>query len=193
MNWIEQNYSEEYICGIDEVGRGCLFGDVVVAAVIMKRYSYIEGIRDSKKLTEKKRNILFDEIIKNAVAVGLGSATAKEIDEINILNATKLAMKRSIYELELFKKPDIILIDSVKLDIPDKHISFNHADDLSYNVACASIVAKVSRDRLCYGWEKIYPGYDIAKHKGYGTKAHREAIIKFGSTNLHRKSFKVRV
>lgn len=136
---------------------------------------------------------MFDEIIKNAVAVGLGSATAKEIDEINILNATKLAMKRSIYELELFKKPDIILIDSVKLDIPDKHISFNHADDLSYNVACASIVAKVSRDRLCYGWEKIYPGYDIAKHKGYGTKAHREAIIKFGSTNLHRKSFKVRV
>ncbi|MFR9278118.1 RNase HII [Ezakiella coagulans] len=193
MRYIEESLDETYICGIDEVGRGPLFGDVVCAAVIMKKNNYIVGIDDSKKLTEKKRNIYFNEIYKRACAIGLGSASKEEIDEINILNATKLAMTRALNEAARIVQPDIVLVDAVKLDIPYKTLSIIHGDHLSYNIAAASIIAKVSRDRLCYGWDKMYPEYGILKHKGYGTKAHREAILKYGRTPLHRESFKVKL
>lgn len=193
MNWIESEFKEEYICGIDEVGRGPLFGDVVAAAVIMKKNEYIVGINDSKKLTEKKRNLFYNEIFKRAVAIGLGSASKDEIDEFNILNATKLAMKRALQEVSMIKSPDIVLVDAVHLDIDLKTKGIIHGDELSYNIAAASIIAKVSRDRLCYGWDKLYPGYSLLKNKGYGTKAHIEAIRTLGFTPLHRKSFNVKL
>lgn len=193
MNWIESDLKEEYICGVDEVGRGPLFGDVAAAAVIMKKNIFMVGINDSKKLTEKKRNLFFNEISKRAVAIGVGLASREEIDELNILNATKLAMKRAIREVSLIQIPDIVLVDAVHLDIDLKTEGIIHGDQLSYNIAAASIIAKVSRDRLCYGWDKLYPGYELLKNKGYGTKSHIEAIKKLGFTPLHRRSFHVKL
>lgn len=178
----------EYIAGIDEAGRGPLCGPVVSAAVILKKGEYIEGVNDSKKLSEKKREKLFDEINEKAVAVGIGIVDEKIIDEINILEATRLAMKKAVENLEV--KPEHVLVDAEKkvpIDIP--YTPIIKGDALSVSIAAASIIAKVTRDRMLYEMDKQYPEYGLAKNKGYGTKAHVEAIKQYGLTEIHRKSF----
>ena len=189
FDWIEQIYDEEFIMGIDEVGRGPLFGGVLSAAVIMPKHRYIVGVNDSKKLSEKNRKLFFNLIWKEALAIGVGYYDNNIIDNINILEATNLAMIDAYEEASIFKMPELVLVDAVKLNISSKQESIVHGDEKSYNIACASIVAKVLRDNLCYGWNKIYPNYAILKNKGYGTKEHIEAIKKYGITNLHRRSF----
>lgn len=181
------------IAGVDEVGRGCLFGDVVAACVIMPLDNPITGVKDSKKLSEKKREQLFDLIIENSLAYGIASVDAKKIDTINIKQASRLAMKKAIIstinkEKDLVRA-DLYLIDAESVDLGINQKSIIHGDDLSYSIACASIIAKVFRDRMCKEWDAIYPNYFLAKNKGYGTKAHRDAILKNGITPLHRKSF----
>lgn len=177
------------ICGIDEAGRGPLAGPVVVAAVIMPEDSMIEGVNDSKKVSEKKREELYEEIIQNAVTWGVGIIDQKEIDNINILNATKKGLTQAL--VELTHKPDIILVDALTgidtLGIP--YQSIIKGDAKSYSIAAASIIAKVTRDRIMRQWDEIYPQYEFKKHKGYGTKAHIEAIKEYGICPLHRKSF----
>jgi ribonuclease HII len=182
-----------HIACIDEVGRGCLFGDVVACAVIMPRGLQIDGIKDSKKLSPKKREMLYDIIMDNCIAYGFGSVDCKKIDEINIKESTRLAMKMAVENL-LDKQgnrivPDFILIDAEKIymDIPQEGII--KGDDKCYGIACASILAKVYRDRKCIEWGKMYPEYKIEKHKGYATKEHIEAIIEHGITPLHRNTF----
>ena len=179
----------EYICGIDEAGRGPLAGPVVVGAVIMPKDSFIEGVNDSKKVSEKKREKLYDEITQNAIAWSVGIVDQKTIDEINILNATKLALKKALEGLE--KRPDIIMVDALdKMDtlgIP--YISVIKGDAKVYSIAAASIVAKVTRDRIMREWDEIYPKYGFAKHKGYGTADHIKAIKENGPCMLHRDSF----
>lgn len=176
------------ICGIDEAGRGPLMGPVCAAAVILPPHFEIEGLNDSKKLTEKKREALFPIITSSAVAYGIAYATEKEIDELNILNATMLAMNRAIKALSV--KADFALIDgncSRSIEIPSKTIVGGDAKCPS--ISAASILAKVSRDRLCYELDKKYPEYGFAKHKGYGTKEHMEALKKFGPCPCHRMTF----
>ena len=176
------------ICGVDEAGRGPLCGPVVAGAVILKKDEFIEGINDSKKLSEKKREKLFDEIKEKAIAVGVGIVYQEEIDEINILNATKKAMKMAVENLEV--KPDFVLIDgnqNVKLEMESEPVV--KGDALSISIAAASIIAKVTRDRMLIEDDKKYPEYGFAKHKGYGTKVHIEAIKKYGLCPLHRKTF----
>lgn len=179
----------QYLCGIDEAGRGPLAGPVVVAAVIMPKDSMIEGVNDSKKVSEKKREKLYDEIIETAVAWGVGIIDQKEIDNINILNATKKGLTTALKELEV--KPNLILVDALTnidtLGIP--YQSIIKGDAKCYSIAAASIIAKVTRDRMMRQWDEIYPEYGFAKHKGYGTKAHIEAIKEYGICPLHRKSF----
>ena len=189
MTWIEQTRNEEYIMGVDEVGRGPLFGGVAAAALIMPKNIFIMGINDSKKLSEKKRNLFFNEIWKRSLAIGLGYMDEKVIDKVNILEATKMAMDQAIKNASKILKPDLIIVDSVKLSGYDNLISIDHGDVISYNVAAASIVAKVSRDNLCYGWDKIYPGYDLKNNKGYGTKKHYLGLDQEGISDLHRRSF----
>lgn len=176
------------ICGIDEAGRGPLMGPVCAAAVILPPHFEIEGLNDSKKLTEKKREALFPIITSSAVAYGIAYATEKEIDELNILNATMLAMNRAIKALSV--KADFALIDgncSRSIEIPSKTIVGGDAKCPS--ISAASILAKVSRDRLCYELDKKYPEYGFAKHKGYGTKEHMDALKKFGPCPCHRMTF----
>lgn len=177
------------ICGIDEAGRGPLAGPVVVAAVIMPEDSFIEGINDSKKVSEKKREKLYDEIIQNAVACGVGIIDEKEIDNINILNATKKGLTTALKQLS--EKPDIILVDALTgidtLGIP--YQSIIKGDAKSYSIASASIIAKVTRDRIMRQWDEVYPEYGFQKHKGYGTKAHIEVIKNNGICPIHRKTF----
>ncbi len=176
------------ICGIDEAGRGPLMGPVCAAAVILPPHFEIEGLNDSKKLTEKKRETLFPIITSSAVAYGIAYATEKEIDELNILNATMLAMNRAIKALSV--KADFALIDgncSRNIEIPSKTIVGGDAKCPS--ISAASILAKVSRDRLCYELDKKYPEYGFAKHKGYGTKEHMDALKKFGPCPCHRMTF----
>ena len=183
----EKNF--KYICGIDEAGRGPLAGPVVVASVIMPRDSMIEGVNDSKKISEKKREKLYDLILEEAISYGVGIIDQNEIDEINILNATKKGLTKSINELKI--KPDLILVDALT------HIDTNgipyesiiKGDAKSYSIAAASIIAKVTRDRIMREWDKIYPQYGFEKHKGYGTAAHISAIKEYGLCPLHRKSF----
>ena len=179
----------QYLCGIDEAGRGPLAGPVVVAAVIMPKDSMIEGVNDSKKVSEKKREKLYDEIIETAVAWGVGIIDQKEIDNINILNATKKGLTTALKELEV--KPNLILVDALTnidtLGIP--YQSIIKGDAKCYSIAAASIIAKVTRDRMMRQWDEIYPEYGFAKHKGYGTKAHIEVIKEYGICPLHRKSF----
>ncbi|GIP21404.1 ribonuclease HII [Paenibacillus sp. J22TS3] len=178
----------QYIAGVDEVGRGCLFGDVVAAAVILPQDLVIDGVMDSKKLSEKKRNLLYEVILDKAVSVGVGFADAQTIDRINIKQATRLAMLDAIGQLSV--KPDYLLIDAEKVDSDIPQLSVIKGDALSQTIAAASIVAKVTRDRLCQGeWEAMYPEYGIAVHKGYATKLHREQILALGATPMHRKSF----
>ncbi len=183
----------DLIAGIDEVGRGCLCGDVVACAIIMPRDSNIEGITDSKKISEKKREKLYDLILKEALAVGIGQVGPGIIDDINIKQATRLAMKNAVLNLHDRKgnkvRADLLLIDAENIDLNLEQVSLIKGDSLSYSISCASIVAKVYRDRLCLDWDRDYPGYNIKKHKGYGTKAHREALLELGPSAIHRKSF----
>ena len=181
--------SINYLAGIDEAGRGPLAGPVVVGCVIMPKDSFIEGVNDSKKVSENKREKLYEKITDEAIAWGVGIVGQEEIDQINILNATKKAVTESIASLNV--KPDMILVDALTgintLDIP--YTSIIKGDATSYSIAAASIIAKVTRDRIMRQWDEVYPQYGFAKHKGYGTAAHYEAIKKFGICSLHRKSF----
>ena len=177
----------KYIAGIDEVGRGTLVGPVVTAAVILPRDFYDERINDSKKLTEKKRELLYDVIMENAVSVGIGISSEDVIDEINILEATKKAMIEAVNNLSV--KPEYLLIDAVKLNIDIPQISIIKGDAKSESIAAASIVAKVTRDRMMIELDKIHPEYDFKHNKGYGTKKHIEAIEKYGIIKEHRKTF----
>ena len=178
-----------YICGIDEAGRGPLAGPVVVAAVIMPKDSFIEGVNDSKKVSEKKRELLYDQITNEAIAWGVGIIDQNEIDRINILNATKVGVTDSIKQLK--KRPDRILVDALTgidtLGIP--YTPIVKGDAKCYSIAAASIIAKVTRDRIMRQWDEIYPQYGFEKHKGYGTAAHISAIKEYGLTPLHRRSF----
>ena len=179
----------KYIAGIDEAGRGPLAGPVCVASVIMPlgESDIIEGINDSKKLTEKKRELLYDKIIEKAIAYHIELVDEEIIDAINILNATKVGMIACIDNLSV--TPDVVLIDAVKIDSGIETVSIIKGDQLSYSIACASILAKVTRDRLMLEIDKEYPEYQFAKHKGYGTKVHIEALKKYGKCPRHRKSF----
>ncbi len=186
----EKEYWQSYrnIAGIDEVGRGCLFGDVVAAAVILPQGLILEDVNDSKKLSAKKRDMLYDIIMEHAVAVGIGYSDADTIDRINIKQATRLAMKQAVEQLAVV--PDYLLIDAEKVDMQIPQLSVIKGDATSQSIAAASIVAKVTRDRLCQGeWDALYPEYGIAIHKGYATKLHREQIQALGPTPMHRKSF----
>ena len=188
---IEENlYSKGYkfVCGVDEAGRGPLCGPVVAAAVILKKDDKIEGVNDSKKLSEKKREEVYERIMEKALAVGVGMSDVDVIEEVNILNATKMAMRQAIDNLK--QKPDYVLVDGnqwINIDIKGETVV--HGDAKSESIAAASIVAKVTRDRMLIEWDKEYPEYGFAKHKGYGTKAHVEAIGKYGLTPIHRPSF----
>ncbi len=182
-----QNNGFKLIGGMDEVGRGCLAGEVCSALVIMPLDDIIEGVRDSKKLSEKKREFLYDKIVEKAIAIQLTFGSEELIDEVNILNATKYTMLENIKNIKI--KPEIILVDAVKLDTEIPTISIIKGDDLSYSIACASIVAKVTRDRKMIELDASYPQYAFAKNKGYGTKVHIEALKKYGATKIHRRSF----
>lgn len=176
------------IAGVDEAGRGPLCGPVVAAAVILPENYKIEGVNDSKKLSEKKREMLYDKIINEAVAVGVGISDVDVIEEVNILNATKMAMKEAISKLSV--KPDFVLIDGNQMiDIDIEASTVVSGDAKSESIAAASIIAKVTRDRMLYDYDKVYPEYGFAKHKGYGTKAHIAAIKEYGLTPIHRPSF----
>lgn len=177
-----------YIAGVDEVGRGCLFGDVVAAAVILPQQLVLEEVNDSKKLSPKKREQLYDTIMEQALAVGIGYVDAATIDRMNIKQATRLAMKQAVEGLAV--TADFLLIDAEKVDVPIPQLSIIKGDGTSQSIAAASIIAKVTRDRLCQGeWDAKYPEYGIAIHKGYGTKFHREQILALGPTPMHRRSF----
>lgn len=175
-----------YIAGIDEAGRGPLAGPVVVASVIMPLDNPIEGVNDSKKLSPKKRDMLYDKIVAQAIDMHVAIISAEVIDEINILNATKRGMTECIDGL---RQVDCVLIDAVKIDSPVRTLSIVHGDALSYSIAAASIVAKVTRDRLMTEYDKQYPQYNFAKHKGYGTAEHIALLKQYGPCPLHRKSF----
>lgn len=176
------------IAGIDEVGRGPLAGPVVTACVILPENINILGIDDSKKISAKKRERLFDEIKEAAISVSIGIVDERVIDDINILNATKNAMKSSVATMSVI--PDILLIDAVKLDDVDiKQISIVKGDTLSVSIAAASIIAKVTRDRMMDEMDAIYPEYGFIRNKGYGTREHIEAIKKHGLCPIHRISF----
>ena len=178
----------KYVCGIDEAGRGPLSGPVVAAACILPLDVDIPELNDSKKLTEKKRELLFDVIKEKALAYGIGMASPEEIDSINILNATMLAMHRAVEQLS--PAADFALIDgnvSRGFNIQTKTVV--KGDSISCSIAAASILAKVTRDRLCLEDAVKYPEYNFAKHKGYSTKEHMEAVIKYGPCPIHRKSF----
>ncbi len=188
-------YEREYIsqgkkliCGVDEAGRGPLAGPVFAAAVILPEGIVIEGLDDSKKLSEKKREALFDVICEKAVAYGIATSDEKEIDQINILNASLLAMKRAVASLAV--SPDVILVDGNKTFETDIHIrSLVKGDSLSANIAAASILAKVSRDRFMTELAARYPEYMFEKHKGYPTKLHYEMVEAHGLSDVHRKTF----
>ena len=179
----------QFICGIDEAGRGPLAGPVVVGAVILPEDSFIEGVNDSKKVSEKKREKLYEQITQEAIAYSVGIVDQKTIDEINILNATKLGVKIALEGLK--QKPDIIMVDALNnmdtLGIP--YISVIKGDAKNYSIAAASIIAKVTRDRIMRQWDEVYPIYGFAKHKGYGTAEHIKAIKENGPCILHRKTF----
>ena len=183
------NKGFEYICGIDEAGRGPLAGPVVVAGVIMPKDSMIEGVNDSKKVSEKKREKLYDLILDEAISYSVAIIGQDVIDEINILNATKQGVTKVVEELDV--KPNLILVDALT-HIDTKGIPYDSiikGDAKCYNIAVASIIAKVTRDRIMREWDKIYPQYGFINHKGYGTARHIEAIKEYGPCPIHRKSF----
>ena len=177
-----------YICGIDEVGRGPLAGPVVAGAVILPKDCDILYINDSKKLTAAKREELYDEIMEKAVAAGIGMVSPQRIDEINILQATYEAMREAISKLE--PAPDILLNDAVTIpEVTIPQVPIIKGDAKSISIGAASIIAKVTRDRLMYSYDELYPEYGFAKHKGYGTKQHRDALAEYGPCPIHRKTF----
>ena len=187
------------IAGMDGAGRGPVAGTVVVACVIMPKDSMIEGVNDSKKIAEKKREKLYEQIIEEALGFGVGIISQEEIDRINILNATKEGLTTAIKEMEKdlkekqrdFDKPEIILVDALT-KIDTDHIPYRSiikGDAKSYSIAAASIIAKVTRDRIMREWAEVYPMYGFEKHKGYGTAAHIAAIKEYGLCPLHRRSF----
>lgn len=193
MNWLEYEQNAiskgfKSVCGVDEAGRGPLAGPVCAAAVILPENTVIEGVNDSKKLSEKKRESLFEVIKSTAVSYCIAYATVEEIESLNILNATMLAMKRAVEGLDV--KSDYAMIDGNRM--PDLSIDGEcivKGDAKSMSIACASILAKVSRDRLLYEYAKEYPQYHFDKHKGYGTKVHVEALKEYGPCPYHRMSF----
>ena len=190
LEYEEKHYNEGYtaICGCDEAGRGPLCGPVVAAAVILPRGLTIEGLDDSKKLTEKKREALFEVIKEKALSYCIAEASPEEIDEINILNASVLAMRRAVAGLSV--EADFALIDgncSRGFEIPTETVV--KGDSKSYSIAAASVLAKVTRDRGCIELDRLYPEYGIAKHKGYPTKDHMDAVRKHGVAPIYRKSF----
>ena len=185
-----QMYEKGYtaVCGCDEAGRGPLCGPVVAAAVILPRDCVIEGLDDSKKLTKKKREKLYDVICREAVAYGIAESSPAEIDDINILNASMLAMRRAVDKLSV--KADFAIIDgNHSRGFSIDTLPLVGGDHLSYSVAAASVLAKVTRDRMCERLDKEYPGYGIAKHKGYPTKEHMDAVRRLGPTPIYRKTF----
>lgn len=188
---IENEYKAkgfDIICGIDEAGRGPLAGPVYAAAVILPSDCVIDGLNDSKKLTEKKREKLFDEIKEKALAYGVASADEKEIDKINILNATFLAMKRAVDALSV--KPELALVDgNQKPHTGIEEVTVVKGDAKSMSIAAASVLAKVSRDRFMLEEAEKYPQYEFEKHKGYGTKLHYEKIAQYGVCEIHRRTF----
>lgn len=189
MSAYEEEYAScQYICGVDEVGRGPLAGPVVAGAVILPKDEMILYLNDSKKLSEKKREFLYDEIMEKAVATGIGMVSPERIDEINILQATYEAMRQAIEQLNV--KPDILLNDAVTIpQVEIKQVPIIKGDAKSISIAAASIIAKVTRDRLMKEYDNILPGYDFASNKGYGTKAHIEGLKKLGPSPIHRKTF----
>ena len=189
MMEFERKYSEyDYICGIDEVGRGPLAGPVVAAAVILPKDSYYQYLNDSKKVTEKRRNKLYDEITAEAVSYGIGLVSPDIIDDINILQATYVAMKKAIDALSI--RPQMILVDAVHIpDIGIPQVGIVKGEAKSISIAAASIVAKVYRDRLMTEYDALYPEYKFAKNKGYGTKEHMQALHEIGMSPIQLKSF----
>ena len=185
----EREYeSHGWVCGIDEVGRGPLCGPVVAAAVILPKDCQILYLNDSKKLSEKKREELYDVIMAEAVAVGIGMASPERIDEINILQATYEAMRQAIGSLKV--KPAVLLNDAVTIpEVEIPQIPIIKGDAKSVSIAAASIIAKVTRDRMMVEYDRIYPGYDLASNKGYGTKVHMEALKNIGPCEIHRRTF----
>ena len=179
----------EYICGIDEAGRGPLAGPVVVGAVILPQDSFIEGVNDSKKISEKKREKIFEQIKEEAIAYSVGIVDKDTIDEINILNATKLGVKIALEGLK--QKPDVIMVDALTgletNGIP--YISVIKGDAKNYSIAAASIIAKVTRDKIMEEWDSVYPAYGFARHKGYGTAEHIRVIKEQGPCTIHRRTF----
>lgn len=176
------------IAGVDEAGRGPLAGPVVVAAVILHEDTFIEGIDDSKKLTEKKRKKAYDEIKEKALAYSIIEISEKDIDRLNILEATKLGVKKAVESLDI--KPEIVLTDALRdLDISFNYVPIIKGDAKSYSIAAASILAKVHRDERMKELAEKYPEYSFEKHKGYGTKMHYEALKKYGMSEIHRKTF----
>lgn len=194
-NFENEYYEKGYknICGIDEVGRGCLFGDVVSCAIIMPKDDFIEGVNDSKKLSPKKREELYPKILESCLAVGIGRANPDIIDKVNIKMATHISMINALENLrdKEGKKvsADCVLIDAETIETGIFQKAIIKGDESCYSIACASIIAKVYRDNLCDKWAEEYPHYGIEKHKGYATKYHREALMAYGPTVMHRKSF----
>ena len=177
----------ELIAGVDEVGRGPLIGPVVAAAVILPINYYLEGLTDSKKLSEKKRNMFYDILNKDALSIGIGIVGPEKIDEVNIYEATKLAMKSAINSLSI--KPEHVLIDAMPLELDIPTTSIIKGDAKSESIAAASVIAKVTRDSMMYELDKKYPMYEFGKHKGYPTKKHIEAINKYGLIDGYRKTY----
>ena len=182
----EKGYN--YIAGTDEVGRGPLVGPVVAAAVILPKNYELEGLTDSKKLSEKKRNLYYDIIMRDAIAVGVGVISERIIDEINILEASRLAMNTALDNLKV--KPDYILSDAMKLDRNVEVLPIIHGDALSLSISAASVIAKVTRDRMMEDLGKIHPEYEFERHKGYPTKRHIELVKEYGVLEEYRKMFK---
>ena len=189
MSVYEEQYAScSYICGIDEVGRGPLAGPVVAGAVILPKDHTILYLNDSKKLSEKKRELLYDEIMEHAVATGIGMVGSARIDEINILQATYEAMRMAIENLQV--KPDVLLNDAVTIpEVEIPQVPIIKGDAKSISIAAASIIAKVTRDRLMKEYDQVIPGYDFAGNKGYGTKAHLEGLRRLGPSPIHRRTF----
>lgn len=176
------------IAGVDEVGRGPLVGPVVSACVILPVNYKLDGLTDSKKLSEKKRNYFYEILKKDAISIGVGEVSAEEIDKINIYEASKLAMKKAINNLQVL--PEHVLIDAMRLDIDIPSTSIIHGDSLSLSIAAASVIAKVTRDKMMYELHEKYPMYHFDKHKGYPTKLHLECLKKYGPLKNYRFSYK---
>lgn len=189
LKYEKELYKKGYklIAGTDEAGRGPLVGPVVAGAVILPKNYKLEGLNDSKKLSERKRNLFYDIIMQDAIAVGVGIVDAKTIDEINVLEASRLAMNIAIDNLKV--KPDYILTDAMKLDRDVEVLPVIHGDALSLSIAAASVIAKVTRDRIMTEYGLLHPEYEIERHKGYPTKKHIELLKKYGILNEYRKTF----